>query len=62
MQVSGPSTIPFIVLNFATMKECSETEKMSTIAHEIVHFIRDCTSSNPKEKDEEKEADDLIEK
>jgi hypothetical protein len=56
--------IPFILLNFANMREKSETEKMSIIAHEIAHFILGHKEiCSPEENtQQEKEADDLIEK
>jgi hypothetical protein len=54
--------IPFIVLNFAAMREESEVDKMNTIAHEIAHFILGHDGYDPRERNMEKEADDLIEK
>jgi hypothetical protein len=53
----------FILLNFANMREESEEEIMSTIAHEIAHFILGHFDDHCKSReDKEKEADDLIEK
>jgi len=55
--------VPLILLNFANMRERSEEEIMSTIAHEIAHFILGHFDDVHKSsKDKEKEADDLIEK
>jgi hypothetical protein len=55
--------VPLILLNFANMRERSEEEMMSTIAHEIAHFILGHFDDIHKSsKDKEKEADDLIEK
>jgi hypothetical protein len=54
--------IPFIILNFAAMRGKSEADKMNTIAHEIAHFILGHNGYNPRERNVEKETDDLIEK
>jgi predicted SprT family Zn-dependent metalloprotease len=53
--------LSFILLNFAKMREKSEEEIMSIIAHEIAHFILRHTNDKPR-AEKEKEADDLIEK
>ena len=55
--------VPFILLNFANMRERSEEEIMSVIAHEIVHFILGHFDDYRKSReDKEREADDLAEK
>jgi len=53
--------VPFILLNFANMREKSEDEVMSIIAHEIAHFTLRHINDKPREE-KEKEADALIEK
>jgi hypothetical protein len=52
----------FILLNFAAMEGMTEDDKMSIIAHEIAHFVLGHNSYSPKERNAEKEADDLAEK
>jgi len=50
----------FILLNFSAMENEPEDVKMSTIAHEIAHFILGHHKPYTKKQKAEKEADDLI--
>ena len=52
--------MPFVLLNFANMRKESKNVKMSTIAHEIAHFVLGHGMEGGEEK--ERTADDLIEK
>lgn len=53
---------PIIVLNFYAMKKQSKSKKMSTVAHEIAHFIlgHDKPTDISYFKVQEKKADDLV--
>ena len=51
--------VPFILLNSANLREESEEEMMSVIAHEIAHLILGHLDHDAK-GDKEKEADNTI--
>jgi hypothetical protein len=53
--------VPFILLNFAIMKEMDEEDKKSIVAHEAAHFILGHHETGGG-SEKEREADDLIEK
>lgn len=54
--------IPVILLNFGSMKKSTKARIMTTIAHEIAHFILGHSPASPIEGNDDKEADDLCEK
>ena len=53
---------PIIMLNFNSMKKKTKRYKMSTVAHEVAHFILGHHTPGEKSKRGEREADDLTEK